>query len=185
MRDRFILISSSTLPVLKSMTSVWLSVMFSLWLRWQVCRWKPWGLQQNEIHGCIAFWCWNNWRQWRFRRQRRLYISEVQHTPYQKLLSVAKPCKRNYGVGGLDWLVSKILQSKTRSSIKDFQIKLRAIRAVASWGGSGARPPIWNWCPPISRLAHRLLHTSNTVFLKCGHPFRFLAPPSGFWPPCC
>jgi len=58
MRDRFILISSSTLPVLKSMTSMWLSVMFSLCLRWQVCRWKPWSLQKNEIHGCIAFCCW-------------------------------------------------------------------------------------------------------------------------------
>ena len=31
--------------------------------------------------------------------------------------------------------------------------------------------------PPISRLAHRLLHTSNTVFLKCGSPFGFLPPP--------
>jgi len=29
---------------------------------------------------------------------------------------------------------------------------------------------------PISRLAHWLLHTSNTVFLKCGLPFLFLAP---------
>ena len=36
-------------------------------------------------------------------------------------------------------------------------------------------PPIWNLCPPILRLASWLLHTSNTVFLKCG-------PPSGFWP---
>jgi len=44
-------------------------------------------------------------------------------------------------------------------------------------------PPIWNRCPPISRLAHRLLHTSNTVFKKCGSPCWFLAPPSGFWPP--
>jgi len=25
-------------------------------------------------------------------------------------------------------------------------------------------PPIWNRCPPISRLAPRLLHTSNIVF---------------------
>jgi len=39
-------------------------------------------------------------------------------------------------------------------------------------------PPIWNLCPPISRLTPWLLHTSNTVFLKRG-------PPSGFWPPCC
>jgi len=37
-------------------------------------------------------------------------------------------------------------------------------------------PPIWNLCPPISRLASWLLHTSNTVFKKC-------APPSVFWPP--
>jgi len=33
----------------------------------------------------------------------------------------------------------------------------------------------WFPAPPISRLAHRLLHTSNTVFKKC-------APPSSSWP---
>ena len=49
--------------------------------------------------------------------------------------------------------------------------------------GSGARPPHLKSVPPISRLAHRLLHTSNTVFKKCGSPCWFLAPPSGFWPP--
>jgi len=57
-------------------------------------------------------------------------------------------------------------------------------RAVASGG---------QWCPathlksvpPISRLGPWLLHTSNTVFKKCGPLFWFLAPPSGFWPPCC
>ena len=31
-------------------------------------------------------------------------------------------------------------------------------------GGSGARSPNLNRCPPISRLAPLLLHTSNTVF---------------------
>jgi len=31
-------------------------------------------------------------------------------------------------------------------------------------GASGARPPHLKSVPPISRLAHRLLHTSNTVF---------------------
>ena len=51
-------------------------------------------------------------------------------------------------------------------------------RAVANGATNGARPPIWNLCPPISRLTPWLLHTSNTVFLKRG-------PPSGFWPPCC
>ena len=35
-------------------------------------------------------------------------------------------------------------------------------RSVASRGASG--------CPPISRLAPRSLHTSNTVFLKCAPP---------------
>jgi len=52
----------------------------------------------------------------------------------------------------------------------------RKPRVVASGGGSGARPPHMKSVPPISRFVPRLLHTSNTVFLKC-------APPSGFWPP--
>ena len=56
-------------------------------------------------------------------------------------------------------------------------------RAVASGGARGVRPPIWNMCPPISRLAPRLLHTSQSVFLKCGPPFWVLAPPSDFCPP--
>ena len=45
-------------------------------------------------------------------------------------------------------------------------------------GASGARPrpPVWNRCPPILCLAHLLLYTYNTVFLKC-------SPPSGFWSP--
>jgi len=47
------------------------------------------------------------------------------------------------------------------------------VRAVACGGASGARPP-------ISRLAPLLLHTSNTVFSKCGFPFWFLAPPYDF-----
>jgi len=47
-------------------------------------------------------------------------------------------------------------------------------RAVAS----GARLLIWNRCPPISRLAPRLLHTSNTVFQKFGPTFCFLATPA-------
>jgi len=41
--------------------------------------------------------------------------------------------------------------------------------------------PIWNLCPPFT-FDPWLLHTSHTVFLKCGPPFWFLAPP-GFWPP--
>jgi len=56
-------------------------------------------------------------------------------------------------------------------------------RAVASGEASGAQPPHLKSVPPISRLTHRLLHTSNTVFKKCGPPFWFLVPPSGFWPP--
>jgi len=31
--------------------------------------------------------------------------------------------------------------------------------------------------PPISHLAHRLLHTSNTVFLKCVLPLLVFDPP--------
>jgi len=49
-------------------------------------------------------------------------------------------------------------------------------QVVASGGASGARPPHLKSVPPISRLAPWLLHTSNTVFLKC-------AAPSVFWPP--
>jgi len=51
-------------------------------------------------------------------------------------------------------------------------------------GGQWFPAPPFEICAPISRLAPWLLHTSNTVFLKCG-------PPSGFWPllsfgpPCC
>jgi len=51
------------------------------------------------------------------------------------------------------------------------------------WQLSGAGPaggpvvpgPPFEIGAPISRLAHLLLHTSNTVFSKC-------APPYGFWP---
>ena len=37
-------------------------------------------------------------------------------------------------------------------------------KVVGSGGASGARPPHSISVPPISRLAHRLLHTSNAVF---------------------
>ena len=50
-------------------------------------------------------------------------------------------------------------------------------------GSSDAPPSHLKSVPSISCLARRLLHTSNTVFLKCGPPFWFLPPPSGFWPP--
>jgi len=57
-------------------------------------------------------------------------------------------------------------------------------RAVASGGAVVPGPPPFEiGATPISRLAPRLWHTSNTAFTKCGPPFRFLAPPSGFWPP--
>jgi len=71
----------------------------------------------------------------------------------------------------------------TQSSIRcisrysDTLIQGRRQRGVQWWPA-----PICNRCPPISCLASRLLHTSNTVFLKCGPPFWFLAPP-GFWLP--
>ena len=52
----------------------------------------------------------------------------------------------------------------------------RISRAVANGGPVVPGPPIWNRCPPISRLAPRLLHTSNTVSLKYG-------PHSGVCPP--
>jgi len=45
-------------------------------------------------------------------------------------------------------------------------------------GGQWGPIPHLKSVPPSSRLAHRLLHTSNTVFFKCG-------PSSGFRPPCC
>jgi len=48
----------------------------------------------------------------------------------------------------------------------------------------GKEMPHRQWCPappfeigaPHFTLAPRLLHTSNTVFLKCGPPLWFLAP---------
>ena len=50
----------------------------------------------------------------------------------------------------------------------------------------GRRQRGGQWCPgPHFTFGPRLLHTSNIVFEKCGPPFWFLAPPSGFWPPCC
>jgi len=39
-------------------------------------------------------------------------------------------------------------------------------------------PPFEIGVPAISRLASRLLHTSNIVFEKCGSPFWFLAAPA-------
>jgi len=58
------------------------------------------------------------------------------------------------------------IQGKTMSKLSDFGVSFRA------------SPPISNLFPPISRLAPWLLHTSNTVFLKCGPSFWFLAPPA-------
>jgi len=57
------------------------------------------------------------------------------------------------------------------------------IRAVASGGGGVVPGPPFEICDPHFRFGPWLLHTSNTVFLKCGPPFWFLAPPSGFCPP--
>ena len=54
--------------------------------------------------------------------------------------------------------------------------ELRTCQGRRQRGASGARTPHLKSVPPISRLAHRLLHTSNTVFLKCGPSFWFLAP---------
>jgi len=54
---------------------------------------------------------------------------------------------------------------------------LHSCRAVASGGASGALPGA-----PHFTFGPRLLHTSNTVFFKCG-PSWFLAPPSGSFPP--
>jgi len=42
-------------------------------------------------------------------------------------------------------------------------------------GANGVRPPHLKSVPAVSRLAHRLPHTSNTVSSKS-------SPPSGFWP---
>jgi len=55
-------------------------------------------------------------------------------------------------------------------------------RVVASGGASGARPPIWNMCPPFhvwppGCCIHPIKYSQNVT------PFWFLAPPSDFWPP--
>jgi len=56
-------------------------------------------------------------------------------------------------------------------------------RAVASGRGAVVPgSPIWNRCPPISRLAHRLLHTSNTAFQKCA-PLLVFGPSFWFFSP--
>ena len=55
-------------------------------------------------------------------------------------------------------------------------------RVVASGGAVVPNPP-FEICAPLSRLAPWFLHTSDIVFQKCGRPFWFLAPPSGFWSP--
>ena len=46
--------------------------------------------------------------------------------------------------------------------------------------GSGARPPIWNWCPPFH--VWPVATYIQYCILKMWPPFWFLAPP-GFWPP--
>jgi len=66
---------------------------------------------------------------------------------------------------------------------KRCSVWLHKNRAVASQGASGARPSIWNLCLPVSRLAPLLLHTSNTVFSRCGSPFCFWPLLLVFGPP--
>jgi len=48
-------------------------------------------------------------------------------------------------------------------------------------GASDASPPCEIGAPHFT-FGPRLLHASNTLFLKCGPSFWFLAPPV-FWPP--
>ena len=45
-------------------------------------------------------------------------------------------------------------------------------------GGSGARPHHLKSVPPHLTFGPRLLHTSNTVFKKCGPSIWFLPPPA-------
>ena len=93
--------------------------------------------------------------------------------------------RENYGVGGLDWLVSKLVQSKTRSSIKDFQIKLRAIRAVASGGVvvSGSAhlklvSPHFTFGPPVAAYIQYCILKMWSPLLTFGPSFWFLASPA-------
>jgi len=83
----------------------------------------------------------------------------------------------------------------TASYSSSFHELTRWYRVVASGGPVVPGPTIWNQWPPISRLASRLLHTSNTVFEKCKNvtPLLFLgpsilflvAPPAKSWRPAC
>ena len=50
------------------------------------------------------------------------------------------------------------------SGTAESNAELSNIRAVASGGASGARLPHLKSVPPISRLTHQLLRTSNAVF---------------------
>jgi len=88
------------------------------------------------------------------------------------------------------------------------------VRAVACGRTSGARPPIWNRCPPgatfiqycqgrrqrgasgarplnLKSVPHHFTfgplvaaYIQYSIFKMWLH-FWFLAPPSDFWPPCC
>jgi len=53
----------------------------------------------------------------------------------------------------------------------------QAVSGMSPAGGQWCSAPHLKSVPPHSRLAPWLLPTSNTVFLKCGRPFWFLAPP--------
>ena len=60
---------------------------------------------------------------------------------------------------------TKDLISRACCSVSDKKILARMWSGPSPAGGQVVPGrPIWNRWPPISRLAHRLLHTSNTVF---------------------
>jgi len=79
----------------------------------------------------------------------------------------------------LKWPRAPQMKIRLRSHQKRIivsNLSLVYIRPVASGEASGSRLPHLKSVPPISRLAPRLQHTSNTVFLKCGPPFGFWSP---------
>ena len=58
-------------------------------------------------------------------------------------------------------------------------------QAVVSGGGSGARSPYLKSVPPHFTFGFPVATYIQYCIFKMWPPFWFLAPPSGFWPPCC
>jgi len=77
---------------------------------------------------------------------------------FKQTLYCFKVCSNDFIV--LYWVTSSLPHARRLNLSMDRS----NIRAVASAGASGAGPPHLKSVTPISRLAPRLWHTSNTVF---------------------